>query len=366
MTERRYRIAILGLSITSSWGNGHATTYRGLVRELSARGHEVIFLERDVPWYAHNRDLPQPPYGRTSLYASLDQLRDGGGQPVIEADVVMVGSYVPDGVAVGEWVMSNARGLKVFYDIDTPVTLARLERGECQYLTPELMSRYHLYLSFTGGPILDRIERKHASPMARVLYCSTDPNTYFPERRETSWELGYLGTYSPDRQPALEGLMLEPARRWPGGRFVVAGPLYPGGIEWPANVERIVHLAPPEHRRFYNAQRFTLNITRSDMVRAGFSPSVRLFEAAACGTPIVTDWWEGLDTLFRPGSEILVARSAADTLRYLREMGEEQRIAIGERARRRVLSAHTAAHRAAELEAYIHEACERRVRHFAA
>ncbi len=362
----RYRIVILGLSITSSWGNGHATTYRGLVRELTARGHDVIFLERDVPWYAHNRDLPRPPYGRTTLYSSMEQLLDGDGQPVIDADVVIVGSYVPDGIEVGRWVASSARGLKVFYDIDTPVTLARLERGECRYLTPELIGRYNVYLSFTGGLILDRIERVYGSPMARVLYCSTDPSVYHPENCEPAWDLGYLGTYSSDRQPALDSLLLEPAREWPEGHFVVAGPLYPDGIEWPGNVQRIVHLAPPEHRRFYNSQRFTLNITRSDMVRAGWSPSVRLFEAAACGTAIISDCWAGLETIFRPGKEILVAHSKADTLRYLRSLPNEERTAIGERARKRVLSAHTAAHRAAELEGYLQEALNRRVKHFAA
>lgn len=366
MSHRRYRISILGLSITSSWGNGHATTYRGLVRELSARGHEVLFYERDVPWYAQNRDLPRPPYGRTSLYSCVDELRDGCGRNIRESDVVIVGSYVPEGIAVGEWVAAETRGLKVFYDIDTPVTLARLERGECQYLTPALIPRYDLYLSFTGGPILQRIERDYASPMARVLYCSTDPSTYYPEACEPEWELGYLGTYSADRQPVLERLMLDAAREWPDGRFVVAGPLYPCGIGWPANVHRVVHLAPPQHRRFYNSQRFTLNVTRSDMVRAGYSPSVRLFEAAACATPIISDCWEGLETIFRPGHEILVAESAADTLRFLRGMSDEERAAIGRRARERVLAAHTAAHRAAELERWIDEAFSRGVRHFAA
>jgi spore maturation protein CgeB len=358
----RYRISILGLSITSSWGNGHATTYRGLVRELAALGHEVLFLERDVPWYASNRDLPQPPYCRTALYSSLEELHDRYGCAIRESDVVIVGSYVPEGIAAAEWVTRTAHGLRAFYDIDTPVTLAGLERGRCEYLTPELIAQFDLYLSFTGGPILDHIERRLGSPMARVLYCSTDPNTYFPERREPDWDLGYIGTYSADRHPALDALMLAPARQWPEGRFVVAGPMYPRGLEWPANTSRIEHLAPPEHRRFYSSQRFTLNITRSDMVRAGWSPSVRLFEAAACATPIVTDCWDGLDSIFRVGKEILVSQSAADTMRWLRDLSEEERLAIGERARLRVLAAHTAAHRAHELETYIGEALERRVR----
>jgi spore maturation protein CgeB len=346
------RIVILGLSITSSWGNGHATTYRGLVRELVARGHDVLFLERDAPWYADNRDLPNPPYGRTALYASLPELRARFAGAVRDADLVIVGSYVPDGVAVGEWAMDTAQGATAFYDIDTPVTLARLARGDAEYVTPALIARYQLYLSFTGGPTLRHIEERYGSPMARPLYCSVDPTLYHPAQAEPRWDLGYMGTYSDDRQATLERLLLEPALRWAAGRFAVVGPQYPDSIAWPANVTREMHLAPSGHRAFYTAQRFTLNVTRADMIAAGHSPSVRLFEAAACGTPIISDSWAGLDTILIPGDEILVARSTEDVLRYLRETPEEQRRRVGERARRRVLGEHTAAHRAAELESY--------------
>lgn len=354
MSQPPVRIVIMGLSITSSWGNGHATTYRGLMRELAARGHDVLFLERDVPWYAANRDLPAPPYGRTELYSSLEDLKDRFTREVRDADIAMVGSYVPEGIAAGEWVIATARGKTAFYDIDTPVTVAALARGGAEYLSRALVPRYDLYLSFTGGPILRCIERKFGSPRARVLHCSTDPRLYYPERRDLKWELGYLGTYSEDRQPALESLMLEPARQWSEGRFMVAGPLYPAAVCWPRNVERAEHLAPPEHRAFYNSQRFTLNVTRADMVRAGHSPSVRLFEAAACATPIISDYWPGLDSIFKIGTEILVARSPEDTLRWLR-LPEEERLAIGERARERVLARHTAGHRAEQLERYIYQ-----------
>ena len=256
---------------------------------------------------------------------------------------------------------STARGLTAFYDIDTPVTLAKLERGEHEYLAPDLVSRYDLYLSFTGGPTLRHIERHYGAPAARPLYCSVDPELYRPDETcAKRWDLGYMGTYSDDRQPPLENLMIEAARRWPAGRMVVAGPQYPKTIEWPANVERVEHLPPADHNAFYNAQRFTLNITRADMRRAGYSPSVRLFEAAACATPIISDTWEGLDEFLKIGEEILVSSSAKETLRYLRETPEDERRAVGERAWRRVLGAHTAAHRAAELEAYALERLGRR------
>lgn len=352
MTRPRLRIVILGLSITSSWGNGHATTYRGLMRELVARGHDVLFLERDVEWYAANRDLPEPPYGRTVVYESLAELRRRFTAAVREADLVIVGSFVPEGVAVGEWVTATARGATAFYDIDTPVTLARLAAGVHDYIAPALIPRYQIYLSFAGGAVLERLERDYGAPMARPLYCSVDPTLYFPADTRRRWDFGYMGTYSPDRQPGLERLLLDPARAWPKGRFVVAGPMYPATLSWPRNVRRIDHLSPDRHRWFYGAQQFTLNLTRADMIAAGYSPSVRLFEAAACGTPIVSDWWDGLDQLFTPGSEILISRSARETLAILRELPSAERRAIGRQARARVLGAHTAAHRAAELERY--------------
>jgi len=356
MSPPRLDIVILGLSITSSWGNGHATTYRGLVQALVARGHDVLFLERDVPWYAEARDLPTPPYGRTELYTSLDDLQDRFSSSIQRADVVMVGSYVPDGVAIGTWVTQTARGVTAFYDIDTPVTLAKLHSGEHDYLSPVLIPRYHLYLSFTGGPILTQLEGVYGAAMARPLYCAVDPSLYAPEARDWSYDLGYMGTYSADRQAALQGLLVEPAQHWPQGRFVVAGPQYPASIYWPANVTRIDHLPPSAHRSFYNAQRFTLNITRTAMRQVGYAPSVRLFEAAACATPIISDAWPGLETFFEPGAEILISRSSEETLRYLHDVPAEARYALGTRARARVLAEHTAEHRAATFETYVLEA----------
>ena len=357
------KIVFLGLSITSSWGNGHATTYRGLVRELVARGHDVLFLERDQPWYAENRDLAQPSFGETRLYQSVRELQARFRQEVREADGVIVGSFVPEGVAVGNWVTQRAHGVTAFYDIDTPVTLAKLAGGECEYLSPALIARYAYYLSFTGGPTLEKLETLYGSPAARPFHCSVDPCLYYPEAPlQKKWILGYLGTFSEDRQPALDRLLVAPAATDPTAAMVVAGPMYPESVTWPANVERIPHLSPADHRAFYNAQRFTLNITRAEMLRAGYSPSVRLFEAAACGTPIITDPWEGLAEFFLPGEEILVANSAAEVLEILRDLPEQQARELGRRGRERVLAAHTAAHRAAELEALIAHGTDSRSR----
>lgn len=348
-------IVILGLSITSSWGNGHATTYRGLVKALAARGHRVLFLERDMPWYAANRDMPVPSFCQTVLYHDLPELYACHLEAVRDADLVIAGSYLPDGIAVAAWVQDIARGVTAFYDIDTPVTLAALDRGYCAYLDDATMRRYHLYLSFSGGPVLDLLEHHYGARRARPLYCAADPDLYYPESAALRWDLGYMGTYSPDRQPALERLLIEPARRLPALRFVVAGPQYPAGIEWPANVQRIEHLPPAEHRLFYNAQRFSLNITRADMLRLGYSPSVRLFEAGACATPVIGDHWEGIEHFFVPGRAILALESADEVVEALTLVPEAERLAIGARARATVLAAHTAAHRAAALERYVRE-----------
>jgi spore maturation protein CgeB len=353
MSLEPLRIVILGLSITSSWGNGHATTYRSLVKGLARRGHQVLFLERDVPWYAPHRDLERPPYGRTVLYRSLEELAAHHTGDVREADLVIVGSYVPDGIAVGTWVVRTARGTRAFYDIDTPVTLALLRQGAAEYLTPALARRYDLYLSFTGGPMLERLARELDVARALPLYCSVDPELYRPVRHETRWDLGYLGTYAEDRREGLDRLLLEPARRWSGGRFVVAGPQYPETTTWPPNVERMEHVAPGDHARFYGGQRFTLNLTRAHMIEAGYSPSVRLFEAAACGTPIVSDRWAGLEEVLTPGREILVASDSRDVLETLRDLPDGLRREVGDAARERVLRSHTGEHRADQLVGYV-------------
>ena len=348
--EGGVRLVVLGLSLSSSWGNGHATTFRALLSAFAARGHDVLFLERDVEWYRNHRDLPEPDFCRLEYYDSVADLERFADE-VRAADAVIVGSYVPDGVAVGRWAQAKARGPVAFYDIDTPVTLAKLERGDHEYLSPDLIPGYHAYLSFTGGPTLIRLEEQHGSPAARALYCSVDPERYRPTGSPKRWDLTYLGTWSSDRQPTLERLLIEPARRAPDRRFAVAGPQYPDTIDWPANVERIEHLPPADHAAFYSASRFALNVTRADMIAAGWSPSVRLFEAAACATPILSDRWDGLGELFPPGEAIILADTADDVLGALERDAEE----MGRAAQAIVLAAHTAAHRAAELEGVLEE-----------
>lgn len=354
MKRASLRIVVLGLSLSSSWGNGHATTYRALLKALAARGHRILFLERDQPWYVDNRDLLRPGYCRLRFYKSIGELSKWR-EEIATADAVIVGSFVPNGIEVSRFVQAYARGVTAFYDIDTPVTLAKLEAGDCEYLSRELIPRFNLYLSFTGGPALRRVEQHYGATATRALYCSVDTQLYHRVSARQHWELGYLGTYSRDRQPKLERLLLEPARRFPFMRFVVAGAQYPDDISWPANVDHIERLPPMRHAEFYSSLGWTLNITRADMIELGYSPSVGLFEAAACVTPIISDSWTGLDEIFRYGREIAVAEETED-ISLLLALPAAARQLIGRAAYRRLLAGHTAEHRARELESHIFEA----------
>ena len=349
------KIVIFGLSITSSWGNGHATTFRALTRALHNRGHRIVFYERDVEWYASNRDLPEPPFCDIRLYDKWDSVRIAALAEMDEADVVMVGSYCPDGMAVIDALAESRVPVKTFYDIDTPITVAQLRQtGHTNYLRADQIPIFDIYFSFTGGPMLQEIESFGAA-RAVPLYCSFDPAEYrrFGRNKRFACDLSYMGTYAPDRQEKIEQLLCEPARRQPDSRFIVAGPQYPKSIRWPANVKRITHLNPRWHARFYSSSRLTLNVTRRDMVRAGYSPSVRLFEAAACGATIVSDNWPGLEKFLVPGEQILLASGTHDVIHILRDASEAELRKVGTRAQERVTAEHTSARRAEEFERYI-------------
>lgn len=344
------KIVVLGLSLSSSWGNGHATTWRALIKGLARLGDDVLFLERATPWYQAHCDLIDPPYCKLAFYSSLSELEKKWQANIAQADLVLIGSYVPDGADVIAWALAWAPGRVSFYDIDTPVTLSDLRAGASRYLTHEQIPRFQIYFSFAGGSVLNALVDEFGARKACALYCGVDEESYAPQLCERRWALGYLGTYSADRQDALQELLLEPARALPHLRFVIAGSQYPPEIVWPDNVERIEHLPPREHAAFYSAQAFTLNVTRADMIAAGYSPSVRLFEAACCGAPVISDVWDGLDSIFQPGKEILLARNRNDVIAILTNMiDDEARNQISASARRRTLEAHTGLNRAKQL-----------------
>ncbi len=347
--SRPLKIVFIGLTLSSSWGNGHATTYRSLLRGLHGQGHDVLFLERDVPWYASRRDLADPDFCDLRFYGDVEELLSTYSGGLKGADAVIVGSYLPDGVKVIDALLDMQLPAICFYDIDTPVTLAAMDRDGESYLARAQIPRFDVYFSFSGGEVLRRLEEDYGARRAAALYCSADPGEYRPTGEAPRWDLGYMGTYSADRQPALEALLLSPARQLPRMRFVVAGAQYPDDIDWPANVERIEHLPPADHASFYGRQRFTLNLTRADMVALGWSPSVRLFEAGACATPVISDRWRGIEELFPDGEAILLAQSGRDVVRFLSETSETVRQEIGARARDIVLRDHSSAARARQF-----------------
>lgn len=355
------KITIFGLTLSSSWGNGHATPYRAILRALHRRGARITFYEKDVPYYASHRDLVECDYCDLRLYADWDEIRAEALHQAGESDIVLTASYAPEGARISADTLDLARPIHVFYDLDTPVTLSRLQFGPLDYLRREQIPAFDLYLSFTGGQLLRSLEQRYGARLARPLYGCVDPDVYrrVPPQTEFDCTLSYLGTYAADRQEKLDQLFLEPARRRSESRFLLAGSLYPWEWSWPENVHRIEHLPPDRHPAMYSSSRATLNITRADMTKSGFCPSGRFFEAAACGTPILTDEWEGLDRFFNVQEELRVVRTSEEILWALDDApGELRRNA--ERARQRTLDEHTGERRAAEFLAYCEEARQRK------
>lgn len=349
------KLVIFGLSISSSWGNGHATLWRGLCRALAKRGHEIHFFERDVPYYASHRDLTELPGGWLYVYPSWDDARRVAEPALADADVAMVTSYCPDGVAATELVLGSRATVKCFYDLDTPVTLNRLAEGDAvDYLGPRGLRDFDLVFSYTGGRALTELKSRLGARRVEPLYGSVDPENHYPvpslERFRS--DLSYLGTYADDRQAALVRLLIQPARELADSRFTIAGAMYPEAFPWTQNIFFVRHLPPGEHPAFYCSSKLTLNVTRKAMADMGYCPSGRLFEAAACGAPILTDEWEGLNQFFEPDSEILVAGSTAQAIEAIRLPLEDLR-RMAERARQRTLECHTADLRARELESAV-------------
>lgn len=347
------KLVVFGLTVTSSWGNGHATLWRGLLAALARRGHTAVFFERDVPYYAAHRDLYELPGTRIVLYSEWQEAVPEAWRELSGADAAIVTSYCPDGVAASALALSSGARLKTFYDLDTPVTLSRLASGETvSYLPPEGLGGFDLVLSFTGGRALELLTERLGARRVTPLYGHVDPALHRPVPPDPSYrsDFSYLGTYAADRQTALEELFIEPARRLPDRKFLLGGAQYPEDFPWQKNIFFVRHLPPSEHPAFFSSSRLTLNVTRDAMARMGYCPSGRLFEAAACGTPVVTDTWEGLETFYLPGCEVLVAKTAQDAVDAI-ELSDRELERIAAAARDRTLEFHTSDRRAFELEA---------------
>lgn len=345
------RITFFGLTLSSSWGNGHATPYRALLRALHRLGHEITFYEHDVPYYAQRRDFESCDYCDLVLYPEFATVYPYALIAAANSDIVVCASYCPGGAQIADKILAIDGPLRVYYDLDTPITLGKFERGETvDYIRPEQIAQFDLVLSFTGGPILDELEVAYGARLARPLYGSVDPDIYarVAARAEFACDLSYMGTYAADRQAKLNELLLAPAESLPGKKFLLAGSMYPRDLVLPANVRRLEHVSPADHPALYSSSAWTLNITRAEMAAWGYCPSGRFFEAAACATPMITDLWPGLDRFFDVNDELLLARTAAEVGDALSLAGEE-RDRIAQRARERTLDEHTGAVRAQEF-----------------
>jgi spore maturation protein CgeB len=345
------RIAIFGLTVSSSWGNGHATLWRGLCRALAEAGHSISFFEKDVPYYRTHRDVGHPRGYALQLYSEWSEIQPRVESAITESDCAIVTSYCPDARPAADLVLKHSKVFSIFYDLDTPVTLNALGRhGTVDYIPSYGLEPFHLVLSYTGGNALRELQNQLGAKRVAPLYGSVDPSTHHPVPTDERFasDFSYLGTYAADRQQQLDELFLKPANQCPQKKFCIGGALYPPDFPWTGNTYFVRHVAPPEHPAFYSSSKLTLNVTRAAMAEMGYCPSGRLFEAAACGTPIVSDWWEGLNHFFEPGKEILIAKSSVDTEEALNlDTGELQ--AIARASQERTLCEHTASHRAAEL-----------------
>ncbi|HET6390376.1 CgeB family protein [Hyphomicrobium sp.] len=351
------KLVIFGLSMSSSWGNGHATLWRGLIDALHRRHCAVTFFERDVPYYSDSRDISGIDYGDLVIYSDWDTVLAQAKQEIAEADAILVTSYCPDAVAAAR-LAEDARGLLVFYDLDTPVTLDAISSGRnVDYIGPQGLTQFDLVLSYTGGKTLDELRRELGARRVAPLYGHVDPKQYrpVPAMYQYRSHLSYLGTYAHDRQAALTELFLKPAAARTDLRFLIGGAQYPDNFPWLANLYFVRHLPPTEHPAFFASSRLTLNVTRMAMARSGWCPSGRLFEAAACGTAILSDAWEGISAFYEPGREVLLVRNEQDVLEAL-DATDQQLARIGEAARERTLAAHTSDHRADELLRILWEA----------
>ena len=346
------KIVIFGLSISSSWGNGHATLWRGLCRALGQRGHRVVFFERDVPYYASHRDGTSFEGCDLRLYDDWNSVRFAAQRELSDADAAMVTSYCPDAEAAADLVLLSPARVRTFYDLDTPVTFSRIDAGErVEYLPSYGLSEFDLVLSYTGGEALRRLQTTLGARKVAPLYGSVDPGVHRPAAASSEFagDVSYLGTYAQDRQAALERLFIQPARLRHDQRFVIGGAQYPADFPWTSNIFFVRHLPPGQHSAFYCSSRLTLNVTRGAMAAMGYCPQGRLFEAAACGVPVLTDVWDGLDTFYEPGSEMIFCRDTDDVVAAL-DLSTEELQRIGRAARERTLAQHTALHRAIELE----------------
>lgn len=277
------QIVFFGLTISSSWGNGHTTHFRALLRAFHELNIEVVFYERDVPHYAKRRDFDSCDYCELVLYHDWETMRRTALRRAQASDVVVTASYLPEGARISEELLGLEGVLHVFYDLDTPITLNRMRDESVDYLRADLIPQFDLYLSFTGGSILRALEKDFGAQLALPLYGCVDPDLYVrvANQQRFACDMSFMGTYAPDRADCIRELFMAAAERLPDQRFLLAGSMYPAEWAWPSGVKRVEHVAPSDHPALYSSSRATLNLTRAKMALSGYCPSAQRAEDLA-------------------------------------------------------------------------------------
>jgi len=346
-------IAFFGSSLVSAYWNGAATYYRGVLRNLAERGHRITFYEPDAFERQQHRDIPDPDWARVVVYPATEEAAWRCLEEARGSDLVVKASGVgvfDELLEKGVLDIRRSDGLCAFWDVDAPATLDRME-SDPEDRFRALVPRYDLILTYGGGdPVVDAYRSFGARDCVPV-YNALDSTTHHPVEPDPRFEadLGFLGNRLPDREARVEEFFLNAAAKLPEKTFLL------GGSGWadkgmPANVRYMGHVYTRDHNAFNCTPLAVLNISRESMARYGFSPATRVFEAAGAGACLITDEWVGIEMFLEPGSEVLVARDGAQVAEHLRELTPERARRIGEAARRRVLSEHTYAHRAAQVE----------------
>jgi spore maturation protein CgeB len=356
------KIAFYGSSLLSSYWNGAATYYRGLLRDLAARGHQVTFYEPDAFDRQKHRDIEPPPWADVRVYEATETAMRAVVAEAARADVVVKASGV--GVfddALIEGVMRAARpeAIRIFWDVDAPATLAEITPAPDHALRRTLPS-LDLVLTYGGGPPVISAYEGLGARRCIPIYNALDPETHHPVPADPRFagDLNFLANRLPDREARVEQFFIDAAARLPERAFLL------GGNGWhdkpmPANIRQIGHVGTRDHNAFNTSSLAVLNVARDSMAAVGYSPATRVFEAAGAGACLITDAWVGLDLFLKEGEEVLVARDGADVAEHVRSLTPERAKAIGEAARARILAGHTYSRRGAEVDALLKQEAER-------
>ena len=358
------RIAFYGSSLLSSYWNGAATYYRGLLRDLARRGHHITFFEPDAFDRQFHRDMEPPDWAAVQVWPATETGARSAIAQAAAADVVVKASGVgvfDDLLLEGVMAAARPHAIRIFWDVDAPATLAELRAAGPTHPLRRLVPSLDFVLTYGGGPPVVAAYEEFGARRCVPIYNALDPATHHSVAPEPRFEadLAFLGNRLPDREARVEEFLFHPATLLPRRRFLI------GGNGWdsralPANVVRLGHVYTREHNAFNSTPLAVLNIARDSMAAVGFSPATRVFEAAGAGACLITDAWEGLELFLKPEEEVLVARNGAEVAAQLSALTPARSRAVGAAARARILAQHTYARRGAAVDALLQEEHARR------